>query len=54
MLGRPVIWGLTLGGADGVRHVLETLLEELDIALALAGTPVAAELGAESVAHPYG
>jgi 4-hydroxymandelate oxidase len=52
MVGRPVIWGLAVGGADGVRHVLATLLAELDIALALAGTPVAEELDASSVQPP--
>jgi 4-hydroxymandelate oxidase len=44
MVGRPVLWGLAAGGADGARHVLEILLGELDAALALAGAPRAAEL----------
>jgi 4-hydroxymandelate oxidase len=44
MIGRPVIWGLAVGGEQGVRRVLELLLAELDIALALAGAPRAAEL----------
>jgi 4-hydroxymandelate oxidase len=44
MIGRPVIWGLAVGGERGVRRVLELLLAELDIALALAGAPRAAEL----------
>ena len=52
MVGRPVIWGLAVAGAEGVRRVLEVLLTELDIALALAGTPVAAELDASSVERP--
>jgi len=54
MIGRPAIWGLAVGGADGVRHTLEILLGELDVALALAGTPVAANLDATSVERPYG
>ena len=54
MVGRPAIWGLAVGGADGVRRTLEVLLTELDIALALAGTPVAAELDATSVERTYG
>ena len=54
MVGRPVIWGLAVAGADGVRRTLEVLLAELDVALALAGTPVAAELDATSVGRPYG
>jgi isopentenyl diphosphate isomerase/L-lactate dehydrogenase-like FMN-dependent dehydrogenase len=44
MVGRPVLWGLAVGGADGARRVLEILLAELDTALALAGAPRAADL----------
>jgi isopentenyl diphosphate isomerase/L-lactate dehydrogenase-like FMN-dependent dehydrogenase len=44
MIGRPALWGLAVGGEAGVRRVLEIFLQELDIALALAGAPVAAEL----------
>jgi 4-hydroxymandelate oxidase len=44
MVGRPVLWGLAVGGEEGVRRVLELLLAEIDTALALAGAPRAAEL----------
>ena len=44
LVGRPVLWGLAVGGEAGVRRVLELLLAELDTALALAGAPRAAEL----------
>lgn len=37
LVGRPILWGLALGGADGVRAVLEHLRMELDQAMALAG-----------------
>lgn len=37
LVGRPVLWGLALGGSDGVRAVLEHLRGELDLAMALAG-----------------
>ena len=37
LIGRPVVWGLAVGGADGVRHVFELLRDELLIALALLG-----------------
>ncbi|RJL34518.1 lactate 2-monooxygenase [Bailinhaonella thermotolerans] len=37
LLGRPYLWGLACGGADGVRHVLRCLLAELDISMGLAG-----------------
>ncbi len=44
MVGRPVLWGLAVGGADGAGRVLQILLAELDTALALAGAPRASEL----------
>jgi 4-hydroxymandelate oxidase len=37
LVGRPVLWGLALEGSDGVRRVLEILIEELDQAMALCG-----------------
>ncbi|HZI98012.1 MAG TPA: alpha-hydroxy acid oxidase [Actinomycetales bacterium] len=36
-LGRPVIWGLATGGADGVRDVLVELTESLRLTMALCG-----------------
>jgi lactate 2-monooxygenase len=36
-IGRPYIYGLALGGADGARTVLEYLLAELDLTMALNG-----------------
>jgi 4-hydroxymandelate oxidase len=37
LLGRPVLWGLALGGADGVAAVLEHARGELSEAMALCG-----------------
>lgn len=37
LVGRPPLWGLAVGGADGVRHVLDLLHDELDLAMALSG-----------------
>ncbi len=37
LLGRPYLWGLAVGGADGVRQVLRHLLSEIDLTLALSG-----------------
>lgn len=45
LVGRPVIWGLTVAGADGVRQVLEILRTELEIAMALLGAPNIKALG---------
>lgn len=37
LLGRPVLWGLTIGGAGGVQVALELVRAELALAMALAG-----------------
>ncbi|MBX6425303.1 MAG: alpha-hydroxy-acid oxidizing protein [Variibacter sp.] len=37
LVGRPVLWGLATGGADGVRDVLQHLRDELARAMALSG-----------------
>jgi len=39
LIGRPVLWGLTVDGAAGVQRVLEILLAELSNALTLVGVP---------------
>jgi len=39
LVGRPVLWGLTLDGEAGVVAVLEHLRGEIDLAMALAGCP---------------
>lgn len=49
MVGRPIIWGLAVGGEDGVRTVLELLKNEFDVALALAGTPRASAIDSTCV-----
>jgi lactate 2-monooxygenase len=37
LLGRPYVWGLALGGEEGVRDVLRGFLADLDLTLALCG-----------------
>lgn len=49
LVGRPVLWGLALGGADGVRAVLEHLRMEFDHAMALAGQSRLADIDARLV-----
>jgi isopentenyl diphosphate isomerase/L-lactate dehydrogenase-like FMN-dependent dehydrogenase len=44
LLGRPYLWGLALGGADGVEHVLRMLLAELDLTMALCGARTVGDL----------
>jgi isopentenyl diphosphate isomerase/L-lactate dehydrogenase-like FMN-dependent dehydrogenase len=43
-VGRPYVYGLALAGADGVRAVLEHLLAELDLTMALTGVTSVAGL----------
>ena len=37
LVGRPIVWGLTVAGADGVQWVVETLWSELAMAMGLLG-----------------
>jgi isopentenyl diphosphate isomerase/L-lactate dehydrogenase-like FMN-dependent dehydrogenase len=39
LVGRPALWGLAVGGEDGVRRVLELLRSEVELALRLLGCP---------------
>ncbi len=39
LVGRPILWGLAVNGAEGVSQVLELLRAELELAMALAGRP---------------
>jgi isopentenyl diphosphate isomerase/L-lactate dehydrogenase-like FMN-dependent dehydrogenase len=48
LVGRPVLWGLAAGGEEGVRHVLELLRDELELALLLCGCPTPAHISANS------
>ena len=43
MIGRPVLWGLATGGAEGVSAVLTHLHGDLAMAMALSGVPALAE-----------
>jgi isopentenyl diphosphate isomerase/L-lactate dehydrogenase-like FMN-dependent dehydrogenase len=51
LLGRPYIWGLALGGAEGVETVIRMFLAELDLTMALAGLTSAAEIDRGSLEH---
>jgi isopentenyl diphosphate isomerase/L-lactate dehydrogenase-like FMN-dependent dehydrogenase len=43
-LGRPVFWGLALGGQAGIERVLEILLHELTVCMQLCGAPSVADI----------
>lgn len=44
LLGRPYLWGLALGGREGVETVLRSFLAELDLTMALSGHATVSEL----------
>ena len=44
LVGRPVLWGLAVDGADGVAGMFSMLAAELDEAMALCGCPSAADI----------
>ena len=44
LVGRPILWGVAANGADGVRHVLDLLHDELELAMILAGRPTIASI----------
>ncbi|GAB2475646.1 alpha-hydroxy-acid oxidizing protein [Jatrophihabitans fulvus] len=47
LLGRPHVYGLALDGADGVRQVIDNVLAELDLTMALTGVPDLASITPE-------
>jgi lactate 2-monooxygenase len=49
LIGRPVLYGLALGGQQGVEHVLRCLLADLDLTLALSGYTSHRQLSRQSL-----
>ncbi len=54
LLGRPVLYGLALGGQAGVERVLTILKKEFSLSLALMGCPKISSLTPDSVLRPWG
>lgn len=48
-IGRPWVYGLALGGADGVQQVLDGFRAELDLTMGLAGVTSLAELEPQAI-----
>ncbi|NNC93076.1 MAG: alpha-hydroxy-acid oxidizing protein [Acidimicrobiia bacterium] len=44
LLGRPILWGLTVDGSEGVSGVLELMRDEIDTAMALCGVSSVEEI----------
>jgi len=50
LLGRPILWGLAVGGEEGVLRVLEVMRAELDLAMALCGARSVSEITGDLIA----
>lgn len=50
-IGRPVVYGLTCGGQNGVEEVVGILKREFDLTMCLAGTKNLREIAREMVVH---
>jgi len=51
LVGRPYLWGLAVGGEQGVEAVLRMLLAELDLTMALSGHTRPSDLGPGDLAR---
>ncbi|MXR52785.1 alpha-hydroxy-acid oxidizing protein [Halovenus sp. WSH3] len=51
LLGRPFIYGLAVGGQDGVEHVLENILADFDLTMGLAGRDSVSDIDRSAVTH---
>jgi isopentenyl diphosphate isomerase/L-lactate dehydrogenase-like FMN-dependent dehydrogenase len=51
MIGRPFLWGLAVGGQEGVEVVLRSLLAELDLTMALSGITALEQFGPDALTH---
>jgi lactate 2-monooxygenase len=49
LLGRPYVYGLGLSGEDGVRHVVRSILADLDLTLGLSGNRTPADLSPDTL-----
>ena len=51
-VGRPILWGLATAGAEGAKHTLTLLRDELELAMALAGRPTLASIDHSLIRMP--
>ncbi|XP_045760627.1 hydroxyacid oxidase 1 [Maniola jurtina] len=50
-VGRPALWGLTVGGQEGVQRMLSLFRNELEYTFQIAGTPTVADITKDMVRH---
>ncbi|WP_413699589.1 alpha-hydroxy-acid oxidizing protein [Psychromonas sp. KJ10-10] len=49
MVGRPQLYSLAVAGAVGVAHMLRVLREELEVTMAMMGTPKISDITAQTL-----
>ena len=53
-VGRPIFWGLSVGGQAGLSHILEIFRDELDVAMGLCGLTDVKDASPSLVSLPNG
>ena len=53
LIGRPQLWGLSVGGEAGVRHVIELFRKEIDRVMGLLGAASIANLGSDGLVRRF-
>ncbi|WP_427162485.1 alpha-hydroxy acid oxidase [Aliinostoc sp. HNIBRCY26] len=51
LIGRPILWGLAVGGQAGVSHVLSLLQDEMKVAMSLSGVAQIQDIDPSLVTH---
>ncbi len=54
LVGRPQLWGLSVAGGAGVRHMIEIFRGEIDRVMGLMGASPIAELGPDCLLRREG
>lgn len=52
-VGSPIVWGLAIDGENGVHSLLEMIKKEVDVVMALAGSPNLAAINKDQVVHEF-
>jgi 4-hydroxymandelate oxidase len=53
LIGRRALWGLVLGGADGVARVLQLFHDELEVLMGMTGARTVAEIDRSRIVRRY-
>jgi 4-hydroxymandelate oxidase len=51
LIGRPVLWGLAVGGQTGVSHIISLLEDELKVAMTLSGCPTLQDIDSSLISQ---